>query len=148
MEESRTVRLSFAEGESETVYVTELAVNYFRLEQTPITGADEQVYLGDTIEATLQADGTYHFEHVVERAPLQHYSWVVPEFFVKSMQYREYGAAVENAGGSWEGLMGGWLLVHIPDGSTFDADTELDGCIAAAKPIRPNRWWQFWKKNA
>ena len=139
MEESQMVDLSFAEGATETLYVTQLTPTCFRLRETPVTGPEEEeLYLGDVIEVELRPDGTYYFVRVVERAPMRHYSWIVPEFFVKSPQYGEYGAAVEAAGGAWEGLMNCWLLVHVPTGSTFDADGELDRSIAAANRQRRN----------
>ena len=150
MEEGQTVRLSFAAGGTETVYVTRLTPNCFRLRVTPVTGAeaDGDIYLGDVIEVELEPDGAYRFVRVVERAPLHHYSWIVPEFFVESAQYGQYGAAVEAAGGAWEGLMGCLLLVHMPTTSTFDAEAELDRRIAAAMHTPPKRWWEFWKPDA
>jgi len=46
---------------------------------------------------------------VVERSPMRHYSWVVPRVFVESPEYRRFGAAVEAAGGRWQGAFGGYL---------------------------------------
>lgn len=69
MEEGQTVRLSFAAGGTETVYVTRLTPNCFRLRVTPVSGedADGDIYLGDVIEVELEPGGAYRFVRVVER---------------------------------------------------------------------------------
>jgi hypothetical protein len=69
MTESFEIRLSFFEGDSETVCVTLLAPDCYRLDETPVFNEEEPVYFGDILELEPQADGTYRFIRVVERAP-------------------------------------------------------------------------------
>lgn len=124
---------------SEEVYVQPVGPGLFRLEHTPIWAnrEDNPLYLGDVVELAPQSDGTYEFVRVAERAPLRHLDWVVPRRFVESEEYQRFGAAVEAAGGRWEGIFGGLLFVHLPLDSTFDADAELGHRIAAANSAEP-----------
>src|SRR5437764_792539 len=131
MTESREILLCFGDDGSETVCVTLLGTNTYRLDETPVLGNDDNapVYFGDVIELESQPDGTHQFKRVVEHAPLHHYDWMVPEFFVESPQYGEFCNAVQEAGGVWERVMGGLLFVHVPLNSGFDAEQELHRCI-------------------
>jgi hypothetical protein len=124
------IRLRFDETADESVEVTTLAPGRFRLEETPLLGADT-VYAGDVIEAQPLRDGTHQFRRVSQRAPLRHSSWLVPPAFVASARFRAFTTAVEAAGGSWERIMGGLLLVHVPEESAFDAEKELDRHLAS-----------------
>lgn len=137
MSDPEILHISFVDAESQTVAVTLLRPNVYRLEWTPliIWGDEEpglELYLGDIIETQMQADGTLRFLRVLERSQFRHYDWLVPKGFLDSVQCTEFGDAVEVAGGRWEGLMGGWLLVHVPFASPFDVETELNRCIATA----------------
>lgn len=69
---------------------------------------------------------------VLERAKFHHYSWVVSKDFFNSTQIYEFGTTVEAAGGKWEGLIEGLLLVHLPFASNFDVEIELDHYIETA----------------
>jgi hypothetical protein len=127
------IRLRFDEAAHETVEVTELAPGRFRLEVTPLLGA-ETVYAGDVIEADRRRDGTHRFRRIAQRAPLRHCSWGVPRDFVGSPRYQAFGAAVEAAGGRWEGIMGGLLIVHVPVEAEFDPEAELKRHLASDEP--------------
>jgi hypothetical protein len=147
MPENETIRVGFEEGVTESICVTPLGSSIYRLEQTPVWNPDPVVYLGDAIELELLPDGTHRFVRVVERAPLRHYDWVVSQFFVESLEYAQFGKAVEAAGGAWEGIMEGWLLVHLPETSPFDVEGELEHWIAIANAKLPTRWWEVWKRR-
>ena len=141
MTESREILLCFGDDGSETVWVTFLGTNTYRLEETPVWNDDDApVYFGDVIELELQPDGTHRFNRIVERAPLQHYSWVIHKFFADSPQYHEFRNAVMKEGGACELIMGGWLLVHVPLSSHFDIERELDNCILSAKRATEKQW--------
>jgi len=136
-----TLLVSIPQREGENAAFPAIAANVYRIEETPAFGfADPDLDLGlrDTIETGLKADGTHCFVRVVKRAELRHYSWILPQQFVDSRQCSEYVAAVEAAGGIWERIMGGFLLVHVPLDSKFDAEAELNRFIRAAmdSPLR------------
>jgi hypothetical protein len=124
------IRLRFDEEGHETVIVAELAPGRFRLEVTPLLGADA-IYAGDVIEAHPLRDGTHQFRRVVQRAPLRHWSWLVPCAFVESPRYQAFTTAVEATGGSWESMMGGLLIVHMPEEMAFEAEKELERHLAS-----------------
>ena len=133
MTESTTVRLRFDEGSHEEAAVTELAPGRLRLEETPFAPT-EPLYAGDVIEVERLLDRTHRFLRVAERSAMRHYSCVVPRSFVESADYRAFGQAVEAAGGSWEGVFGGILHVHVPPGSAFDPEAELDRYLSSDWP--------------
>lgn len=129
-----------ADAESwESAYVQPVAPNLYRLEDTPIWAncEDDPIHAGDVIEVAPLPDGTHRLVRVVERSSMRHFSWAVARFFVESAEYRRFGAAVEAAGGSWEGAFGGFLWVHLPPDSDFDPKVELDRRIAAARVVEP-----------
>jgi hypothetical protein len=133
MAESTTIRLRFDEATHETVEVIPVGGHRFRLQDTPLS-ATEPVFAGDVIEVASRPDGTFGFVRVFERAPLRHYSWVVPRGWAASVAHREYVAQVEAVGGTWEQVMGGLLHVHIPNEASFDAEAELDRYLKSDWP--------------
>jgi hypothetical protein len=131
---SLSIRLRADDVTTESAVVEPLAAGRFRLLQTPILAFREETpaYAGDIVELHPESDGSYRLGEVVTPAPMQHSSWIVPHAFVKSPEYRRFGAAVEEAGGYWEGALGGLLWAHVPTDSPFDADAALAARISAA----------------
>jgi hypothetical protein len=137
--ESLQIQLRVDAAGSEGAYVELVAPNVYRLEDTPIWAnrEDDPIHAGDVIEVQPLPDGTHRLVRVVQRSPMRHFSWAVPRFFAESAEYRRFGAAVEAAGGSWQGALGGMLWVHIPPDSNFDPEAELSRRVAAAKSAKP-----------
>ena len=133
MTDSSTIQLRFNETSYEGVGVVSLGGYRFRLEDTPLLAA-HAAHAGDVIEADPLPDGTLRFVRVVERAPMRHYSWVLPRGWADSPDRDAYVARVESVGGTWEQVFGGVLLVHIPAGSEFDAEAELDRYLKSGWP--------------
>lgn len=133
--ENLQIQLRIDAESSEGAYVELVGPNLYRLEHTPIWAnrEDDPIHAGDVIEVEPLADGTHRLLHVVERSPMRHFTWAVPRFFAESAEYRRFSAAVEAAGGSWQGAFGGMLWVHLPPDSNFDPEPELARRIAAAK---------------
>jgi hypothetical protein len=140
MEDLVEIRLRVDDAGSESAYVELVGPGLFRLGDTPIWANIEAdpLHAGDVIEAAPLPDGTHRFVRVVTRSPMRHYSWIVPRFFVESTEYRQFGTAVEAAGGSWQGAMGGALWAHVPPESSFDAEAELACRVAAARSEAPD----------
>lgn len=122
--EPRVINLSFAEGEEETVEVEEIGPASFRLSVTPVT-ADPPVYLGDVIEAKLDAEGGYRFQRVIERSGLRVHNWLIPRVVAESPELAEYCEEVLRQGGQWERILGGCLIVHLPVDAPLDVEKEL-----------------------
>jgi hypothetical protein len=129
-----TINLCVDEGGYEGVPVEPVADNVYRLEASPIfANRDEDpIYVGDVIEVLPLPDATHWLIRVVERSPMRHMSYFVPQFFVESGEFGHFGVAVEAAGGCWESAFVGFLWVHLPADSSFDSDAELSRRIAAA----------------
>ncbi len=118
------IKLRFDDTSTENLQATELAPGRFRLLDTPFS-ASESVYSGDIVEAGPLPDGTYRFLRVFERAPMRHYSWMVPRSFVQSSAYSSFTTEIERAGGHWEAVFGGILYAHLPQASTLDVEATL-----------------------
>jgi hypothetical protein len=133
--DSITIKLCIDATGFEDVLVEPVAANTYRLEETPIfANRDEDpIYAGDIIEVQPLPDATHRLICVVERSPMRHASFFVPQFFVESVELWHFGSAVEAAGGRWESALGGFLWVHLPADSGFDSEAELSRRIAAAK---------------
>ena len=83
------------------------------------------MYRGDVIEAEPTTEGGHRFVRVVERGRFEHAGFVVGPAFLESCYFEAFAAALEAAGGSWEVPINGWLLLHVPMGSSFDLAEEL-----------------------
>ena len=71
------------------------------------------------------ADDRQRFVRIVARGPFEHLGYVVGPAFLQSPYFDVFTNALETARGSWEVLINGWLLAHVPIGSSFDVDEEL-----------------------
>lgn len=137
--ESVSIALRVDATASEGVYVEPVGPRLYRLEDSPIVANQEEdpVHAGDLTEVEPLPDGTHHLVRVVERSPMRHFDWIVPRVFSESEEYARFGAAVEAAGGWWQGAFGGLLWVHLPPGSALDPGAELSRRIAAARAAAP-----------
>jgi len=127
MNEPESLSLVFDEGSQEEGPVTCLSPGLYRLGWTPFVAAfeDIEVYFGDVIEAEPTANGCHRFVRVAERGAFVHDSWVVGPAFLESDYFDDFTTALQGAEGVWEVLIDGWLLTHIPIGSSFDVGEEL-----------------------
>ena len=133
MSDRTTIPLRFEDASYETVAVTVVGPNRYRLEATPV-GALTPVYLGDLVEVEPRTDGTYDFRRVVEPGRMQHHAWVVPRGWFETADCSQFLATVDAADGMWETLMSGVLYVHVPDGRDFDVEAELDRYLSSEWP--------------
>lgn len=135
MADSVEITLRVDPHASEGAFVEPVGPGLYRLEETPIFAnrEDDPLHAGDVVELESLPDGTHQLIRVVTRSPMRHFHWAVPRFFVESEEYRRFGAAVESAGGTWQGALGGLLWVHLPPDSLFDPEGELSRRIEAAR---------------
>jgi hypothetical protein len=66
---------------------------------------------------------------MVDKARMREFSAVLSERLVDAGVFAAYCDAVMQAGGMWERLFGGILVVHVPVESKFDPELELDQVI-------------------
>lgn len=80
-EESRELRVSFQNGDSETLLVTPLGENLYRLEESSALG---EASYHDVIKAELQVDGTARFMCIHAYSGLKTVSWVLSQALIES----------------------------------------------------------------
>ena len=128
MEEYQQLWLRSEEGE-ETVDVLPLGANYYRLGSTLLTLGDEKevrLYAGDVIEAEPQENGVLRFCRVVERSRWHHWEWLLSREVIESSAFETFQRTLVTHGGEWEQVMGGIFFAHLPEGSAFDPEAEIE----------------------
>lgn len=116
---------------TETMSVTPLGEDLFRLEDMPISALFEEMDIaqGDVIKATRDPDGSLRFSMVVVRSSLRMRGFLVGRDILESDAFRVFTDTLTAAGGSSERVFGGVLVVHVPDGSPFNPAVELDTVV-------------------
>lgn len=110
-EQTRELQVSFQNGDSETLLVTPLGQNLYRLEESSALG--EASYY-DVIEGKLQSDGTVCFLRIYAASGLKTVSWVLSQSLIECPDMTILLDKVMAVGGNWERLFGGLLIVHLP----------------------------------
>src|SRR5262249_135149 len=128
-EVSRLLWFSFEDGCTENLEVVEVGPNLYRLRWSVIS-SNPRLYLGDVIEAHPSGEHL-RFIRRVERSGLRTFEWCLAKNWIESAGVRDLLDRVEKCGGSWEGVFGGFLLIHLPPDSTLDPDAELKRLAAA-----------------
>jgi hypothetical protein len=110
-EKAHEVKLSFQEGDSETLLVTPLGRDLYRLEESSVFG---EVSYHDVIEAQPNTDGTLRFRRLVTPSGLITVSWILAKTLIESPALSPLLGEVIAVGGNWERLLGGCLILHLP----------------------------------
>lgn len=119
------VTLSFEKDSTETLLVTPLGSNLFRLESTPVSGPAN--YL-DVIEALPGATGVNNILEVVgvrQPSPLRRHDFLLSKELSESRQLHSLLERVQTEGGIWERIWGGQLVIYLPPGSPLDHNNEI-----------------------
>ena len=120
---SREVRLSFNPGDSETILVTLIGTNRYRMEESSIFG---EANFHDVIEAVPESDGTLRFLRVLNPSELKTTSWILSQTYIESLaDFRKVVAL----GGNWERLLGGVLILHLPAAEHDQLLAEFKLCL-------------------
>jgi hypothetical protein len=166
MEQYQQVQISSEEGIEGSVSVIPLGANSYRLGSTLWFLGDEEedrVYPGDVIEAEAQENGVLRFCRVVERSTWHHWEWLLPEDVYESRAFDTFLRAIVANGGDWEQIWGGIFFAHLPEGSAFDPEAELENVLlqvataldgaesTRAMPFYKRIWrkigWNFQKRS-
>lgn len=107
----RTARISFSDGHEEDLTILPIGGNKFRLEESSLLG--EATYR-DIIEAELQPDGSLRFLRLVAPSGLKTVSCVLSDVQFKSQRLCALLETITAAGGGWERVFGGVLILHVP----------------------------------
>ncbi len=121
------VSLIFAdEGVTESLLVTPLAQNLFRLEESPL---NDELAFYDVIEGERQGDGNVIFQRVAKKSEMRRFSYLLNNQIIDSMQFQSLQQQVMEIGGNWERLFGGIVIFSLPSEGTLDVENEVNAII-------------------
>jgi len=125
MNESHEITLTFSDGESSDVLVSDLGNNRFRVDDPLVAWFSEDVRYGTVIEVLPRDDGDHLFVRVVEASPYRCVEYVIGSNVVRSPEVVGLLGRVVDEGGNWEYAMG-LLCVALAPGSMPHFEVELD----------------------
>jgi hypothetical protein len=125
------VQLSFQNGDSETLLVTPMGQNLYRLEESSALG---EASYHDVIEGELQADGTVRFIRIYASSGLKTVSWVLSQSLIECPDMTILLGKVMAAGGNWERIFGGVLILHLPPAAHDSLVKEFDALFSSQTP--------------
>ncbi|HEY6252019.1 MAG TPA: hypothetical protein VI685_18845 [Candidatus Angelobacter sp.] len=120
----RTAKISFPPGDEEELLVLPLGGNMYRLEESSMLA---EARYHDIIEAEAISDGTLRFVRVAAPSNLKTVSCTLPDAEFESPALSALLDRVMAAGGNWERVFGGVLLLHLPAGEEGAVLDQLKG---------------------
>lgn len=153
--EPREVLMRFRDAKSEWsegVLATPVGPNRWRIEESAVCSVRARV--GNVIEVEPLPSGELRLVRVVRRSPYRSYRWLLWRALLDSGDFAALCHEVEKAGGLWDRVFGGVLVIDVPKDSPLDVKGEIarlsekyrrfaPGARADA-PRRPRR--KFWKR--
>jgi hypothetical protein len=121
--ETRTYTVRFEEGWSEQVSLTPLGSERYRAEESSL--ANDSINLGDVIAGSRIDEGEIKFLNVSQKSSYVTSRWIIPKSAAESDGLTIFLKKLTDIGGLWERALGGVLIIHLPDGTAFDADREF-----------------------
>lgn len=120
--------ISFEAGSKQTLALTPLGGDLYRLEWTPLL-LEQEVFLGDVIEAETQENGELAFRRLVTPSSWHHWQWILRQEIIESPAFEALQGTIEKQGGKWERYLGGIILIHLPPGVPLDPQKEVKKII-------------------
>lgn len=119
-------RIEFpAEGVTTTATVTKIGAALYRLDFVPVL--IESVKFRDIIEAD-EIDGkTLRFRRVVQSSDWRVYDFILGKGHRNSERTNLVLRRVEQVGGHWERVCGGWLFICLPPDVDWDPTSDVVG---------------------
>ncbi|WP_175406422.1 DUF4265 domain-containing protein [Bacillus sp. FJAT-27264] len=112
--------------EIEVLDVTPVDRDMYRIEETPIFNPG--VSMGDVIRLK-EERGVYYYQETVRKSDLKRYAWLLTQDTAYSPILAAFKQRVNEAGGSWEQIFGGLVVIHIPQDSVLDVEDEMNRII-------------------
>ncbi len=81
---------------------------------------------GDVFSALPIGDAAVLFVRVHERARMNHHQYLLSKGAIDSYELQRLLKEVVRNGGQWEVAMGGFLMVSLPEASTFDPTLHIN----------------------
>ncbi|PYX52990.1 MAG: hypothetical protein DMG76_27355 [Acidobacteria bacterium] len=117
--EARAYAVHFADGSTEQPSLTLLGSGSYRAEESSLV--DDSINLGDVIAN----EGGIRFLSVSQKSSYTTLRWTISKSAAESEGLPRFLKQVVEVGGLWEQVMGGLLILHIPQSSAFDAKREF-----------------------
>jgi len=117
--EARVYAVHFADGSTEQLSLTLLGSGSYRAEESSLV--DDSINLGDVIAN----EGGIRFLSVSQKSSYTTLRWTISKSAAESEGLPRFLKQVAEVGGLWEQVMGGLLILHIPQSSAFDAKREF-----------------------
>lgn len=123
------IYISFDNGMSfETLIVTQLENDIYRLEETPLL-SETELSFGDVIRLERDHLDRLIFRETISKSNFQVYSYLIAEHLRDASKFKDFCDQVMQLGGMWEFALGGVLIVHIPKDIDFDVASEINRLI-------------------
>src|SRR2546430_13113403 len=117
--EARAYAVHMADGSAEQIRLTLLGSGSYRAEESSLV--DDSINLGDVIAN----EGGIRFLSVSQKSSYTTLRWTISKSAAESEGLPRFLKQVVEVGGLWEQVMGGLLILHIPQSSAFDAKREF-----------------------
>jgi hypothetical protein len=122
-----------AEGLTTSANVTQLSDRLYRLESVPLLS--EAASFRDIIEADRLPDGKLRFCRIAQRSGWRTFSFLLSKEGSDNENIRRVLVKVDDAGGHWERVFGGFLLICLPPNVGWNPTREV--LRAASTAERP-----------
>lgn len=114
-------------SEIEVLDVTQVERDTYRIEETPIFNPG--IFVGDIIRVK-EEQGVHYYQETVRKSTLKRHAWLLTEQAAYSPIVAAFRQRVNEAGGSWEQIFGGLIVIHIPVPSSLNVEEEMGRILA------------------
>ncbi|WP_090648031.1 hypothetical protein [Paenibacillus sp. UNC496MF] len=129
MKQIRQLQLCFDEDgrEIEVLDVSMIDPDTLTIEENPIFS--ERVSFGDRIRVRRIGDVYYYIE-TLRKSELVRRSWLLSRRVSRSAELSAAKARIAEAGGNWEQVFGGLLVINVPQAFEGGIAADIDAIIA------------------
>jgi hypothetical protein len=111
-------------GSSEQLNVRHISENLYRIEETSLLNSD--LLLGAIAVLKINENGDYELIKIVEKSKYIIYNWILTKHFIASDKFEELKTTIRNFSGTWEQIMHGVFIAHIPETNNQKFISELE----------------------
>lgn len=129
MPETVGLHICFDESgrEIEVLDVTPVAHDKYRIEETPIFYPG--ITLGDIIRVKKKQGISYYVE-TVQKSAYERFAWLLSKEAASSPEIAALKRVVEENGGRYEQIFGGFLVIHMSSSAAVDVEAEMTRILA------------------
>jgi hypothetical protein len=122
----KSLKIISQDGGSESVYGEQVGPDTYRLLENPIFSC--RINYGTTVKAIADENGDLVLSKLVRASDYKTRQFLLSSSQKVSDVKDKILGEIEEAGGTWEVVMGGIVFVHIPKSSGFDLDQVFKEC--------------------